>query len=95
MAFKRPRRASDAEAVARLRREIQEQTKITHPHVMPILDHAPDFAWFTMPLAETHLADRRAQMTEDEIVQMLDEAAQGLEAAHAIDVVHRDAWVFG
>jgi len=90
VAFKRPRRASDSEAVARLRREIQEQSKIEHRHVMPILDHAEDYGWFTMPLADGNLADQRSEMDEDALVEMLDEAAQGLEAAHALGLVHRD-----
>ncbi len=83
-------RGDDEEARARLRREIQEQRRIVHPHVMAILDYDPEFAWFTMPLAEGTLSNLRANLASEEIRDLLHEVADGLAAAHALGLVHRD-----
>lgn len=39
------------ETIARMKREIDVQTSISHPNVMPILDHSTSYVWYTMPLA--------------------------------------------
>jgi serine/threonine-protein kinase len=83
-------RGDDEEARARLRREIQEQRRIAHANVMTIVDHAPDFTWFTMPLAQGTLSELRAQVAPNEIRDLLDEVADGLAAAHELGLVHRD-----
>lgn len=41
----------DSDAIARMRREIEVQTKIKHPNIMPVLDHSQNYHWYTMPLA--------------------------------------------
>ena len=52
VALKRRKGALD-EAKDRMRREIEIQSSINHPNVMPILDYDRDeYQWFTMPLAE-------------------------------------------
>jgi eukaryotic-like serine/threonine-protein kinase len=90
VALKRSRSGDTEEARARLRREIQEQRRIDHRHVMPILDHDPEYEWFTMPLADGTFADLRAALAEDDILTTIDEVASGIEAAHSLGLVHRD-----
>jgi hypothetical protein len=89
VAFKRAL-DNDEDSAARLRREIEEQSKLVHPHVMPILDHSKTFGWFTMPCAMGDLEKLRPELDDAMLVEMLDQAAQGLAAAHALGLVHRD-----
>jgi len=64
VALKEPIAGGDAQA--RLRREIQVQTRLNHPHVMPIIDYDPDFGWFVMPLGLGNLEHLRSWVSEEE-----------------------------
>lgn len=82
-------------AAERLRREIDVQTRIIHPNVMPILDSDASGPWFTMPLAEGSLEtlgmkgaiDKRDPETVEEVIRAI---IKGLDAAHSLGFVHRD-----
>ena len=91
VAFKRLH-ARDEEAIARFRREIQEQQRIDHPAVMRILDHDKRFRWFVMPLAAENLSKCWVDKRLDEalLLRVLRQAMAGLTAAHQLGLIHRD-----
>jgi tetratricopeptide (TPR) repeat protein len=90
-------RAPDDEAMRRFKREIQLAREVTHPNVCRIYDLGVDDqgepAFLTMELldGETLAARlRRAPLTEAEARPVLAQICAGLDAAHAVGVVHRD-----
>lgn len=89
VAFKRPT-SWDPESAGRLKREVQEQGRIKHRHVMQILDRSKSFRWFTMPLAVGSFYSLREGLDDADLARVIDEAAQGLDAAHSLGLVHRD-----
>lgn len=92
VAFKRLRRDASRDGRPRMKREIKVQTELAgHPHVMPLIDAANDGSWFVMPLAVGDLGALRESIDgERAFVQLFDEIAQGLAAAHSAGYVHRD-----
>jgi serine/threonine-protein kinase len=85
------RKDGNPEAADRMRREIDVQSSIQHVNVMPILDaDADDYAWFTMPLAESSLAEAILPLSTDKLVAVLTETISGLQVAHQLGFVHRD-----
>jgi serine/threonine-protein kinase len=90
VAFKRLRR-SDAESIARMRREIEVGRQIDDANVMPILDADEGWTWFVMPLATGNLDERRQDVLRSDGLRLLIESiCSGLAAAHAHKWVHRD-----
>jgi serine/threonine protein kinase len=82
---------STATSTDRMRREIDVQSKLQHPNVMPVLDFdADEFSWFTMPIAADSLGIRTAPLAVDELKRVLLDAAAGLQTAHSSGLVHRD-----
>jgi serine/threonine protein kinase len=80
---------------ARLRREAQAMAKLSHPNVATVYDVGTfrDSLFIAMELIEgvSLSAWLRAQpRTWREIVHVFSEAAKGLAAAHAANLVHRD-----
>jgi serine/threonine-protein kinase len=81
----------------RFRREADIARRLAVPNVVRVLDlgHAPGGTPFiAMELLEGqdlgwHLR-RRPQMSLEEVVEMTEQVASGLEAAHAAGIVHRD-----
>lgn len=82
----------DFESRQRMRREIEGQKLLNHPHVMPIYDHDPDYTWFTMPVADHSLEQYKdlKDISDDELFIIIEQSAKGLAAAHANNFVHRD-----
>ena len=89
---------ADAQALAKARRrfhrEIAVQASLTHPHIMPIVDHALDDTppWYIMPLADE---DYDAQIERDRVggtvsLDPLLDILAGLEEMHRLGYVHRD-----
>jgi serine/threonine protein kinase len=74
----------------RFRREIEEQQRSKHAHVMPILDHGIDLDWFTMPVATSSLCEAAPELSSDEQIETVRAVALGLGHAHALGIVHRD-----
>ncbi|HEX5830452.1 MAG TPA: serine/threonine-protein kinase, partial [Gemmatimonadaceae bacterium] len=86
----------DHHAVARFRREAQLAAQLAHPSIVPIYDwdSRADVAWYTMELAEggsvADLIARSGSRPLGEVLAGVDQALDGLEAAHANGIIHRD-----
>lgn len=83
------------DAHARMKREIDVQSRIISPHVMEILDSGEDGDWFTMPLAVGDLEKLAQNGTVKNtdlttIESVIRQIAKGLEAAHELRCLHRD-----
>jgi tRNA A-37 threonylcarbamoyl transferase component Bud32/Tfp pilus assembly protein PilF len=98
-----PEIASDARMISRFKNEIQLARKIAHPNVCRVFDLArhpadgssPDTTYFlTMEyLAGETLAgllEREGRMTPETALPLLEQMAEGLDAAHRAGVIHRD-----
>jgi eukaryotic-like serine/threonine-protein kinase len=75
-------------------REVQVQSKIRHPNVMPIIEHDVNASppWFTMPLASRSFSakiedDRRHGIIDPKPWQ---DILAGVEELHRLGYVHRD-----
>lgn len=88
VALKRAKNVPDA--AARLRREIEVQSRLVHPNIMPILDFDPDFTWFVMPRAEGNLEKLRTHLDDEDLATLLLSVLDALEVAHDADLIHRD-----
>jgi len=92
VAFKRllPNLSSDRDAAARMRREIEVQSAIKHPNIMPVLDYSEHYHWYTMPLAEKSLLEMPTPIEYSQILQIIEDIASGLAFAHQSGNIHRD-----
>ncbi|HEX5632406.1 MAG TPA: serine/threonine-protein kinase, partial [Gemmatimonadales bacterium] len=80
----------------RFLREIRITARLTHPHIVPLLDsgEAGGFLYFVMPyvagesLRERLVRERR--LPREDAVTIAREVAEALGHAHAQGVVHRD-----
>jgi serine/threonine-protein kinase len=88
--------SSEPQAAERFRREASAARKVTHPNVIRIHDVGEDqgllflsMEYFPgMTLAQ--LLGRRGPLPIDEARALLDQAGEGLAAAHRAGVIHRD-----
>jgi serine/threonine-protein kinase len=86
----------DATAVARFRREARVVAQLASSHIVEVFgfgELADGRAYFVMEhLSGESLRDRlaRGRVPLDEALDIIDQIAQGLEAAHEAGVVHRD-----
>lgn len=95
VALKLLRAAGDADSTARLAREAQAMARLSHPHVVSVYELGD---WQGRPFLAMELVDglsldgwRKARNPRAaEVVAVLIQAGQGLQAAHAAGVVHRD-----
>lgn len=85
---------SEASHKSRLVREAQALAKLSHPNVVAVYDVGPheDGVFMAMEFIEgttlrTYLRERHSQT---EILEVLTAAGQGLAAAHAAGITHRD-----
>jgi serine/threonine protein kinase len=79
----------DSEAVLRRhRREVELQSTLHSPNVMPIL--ASGEGWHAMPVATTSLFSAGPELYEEECIEMLEHVSKGLSEAHKHKLVHRD-----
>ncbi len=92
-----PRRAADAEAVSRFRREAELLARLDHPGVVRVRDFgcADDgTTWLTMDLLQgetLHARLRRERrLGPGALVPIVAALADALEAAHRKGIVHRD-----
>jgi serine/threonine-protein kinase len=83
---------------ARFLREAAVCATIAHPNVVPVVDHGidrvHDLPFLVMPLLEGEdlaaLLDRVGRLEPDVAVALVVQACEGLAAAHARGIVHRD-----
>jgi len=81
---------NNQDAKARMRREIDVQTKIRHPNIMPVLDYSEHYYWYTMPIAQKTLKDLSIPIDYRLTLQIMEEIAHGLVYAHQSGNIHRD-----
>ena len=88
--------STDREAVERFEQEAQALARLSHPNIVDVLTFGtlPDGrSYFAMEwLNGESLYDRieRGPVSFDEALEILDQIARGLEAAHAAGIIHRD-----
>ena len=80
----------------RFLREIQVAARLTHPHILPMLDsgEADGLLYYTMPFIEGETLrqrlDREKQLPLEDALRIAREVAGALDHAHRQGVVHRD-----
>lgn len=85
------KRARDSLDTARMRREIEVQSILAHPNIMPILDWDPfKHSWFIMPRGRRVLANLSRPIPRELLCAILRDVAAGLRFAHAAGHPHRD-----
>ena len=87
--------ATDADRVARFRREAQTLASLNHPHIAAIygFHEAERTAFLVLELVEGEDLDERLQrgpLPVDEALNLARQIAEALEAAHERGIVHRD-----
>ncbi|MFF0943453.1 protein kinase [Kocuria sp. CPCC 205300] len=92
-----PHLAEDPAAAERFVREARAAARLSHPHVVSVLDqgHAPDgVPYLVMEHVEgstlRDLLRRRGALTPREALEVMEAAVDGLAAAHRAGLVHRD-----
>jgi serine/threonine protein kinase len=91
-----PHLASVAAARKRFAREARAAAAIVHPNVMPILqvDSSGQLPFLVMPYVDCESLqdrlDRDSTLPVNDVLRIGIQVAQGLEAAHAQGLVHRD-----
>ncbi|MCZ2402345.1 Stk1 family PASTA domain-containing Ser/Thr kinase [Paenarthrobacter sp. Z7-10] len=91
-----PHLATDNSFLDRLRREAKAAARLSHPHVVGVLDQGNDgtLAYLVMEYIRGHtlrdVLDRQGFLTPRLALAYLDAVVEGLGAAHAAGLVHRD-----
>jgi serine/threonine protein kinase len=86
---------TDAERLARFRREAQVLASLNHPHIGAIygVDEANGQQFLVLELADGESLDRRiarGALPVDESLAIAKQVAEALEAAHERGIIHRD-----
>jgi Protein kinase domain/Mrr N-terminal domain len=86
--FKRSRNRSSPH---RMRREIEVQSSLRHPNIMPILDwDRTHFSWYVMPRGIRTMADLARPVEPALLLRIVSSVIAALEAAHYAKHPHRD-----
>ena len=84
------------DGAARFNQEIRVAARLTHPHIVPVLDSGSvgDSPYYVMPYVEGESLRVRLERSRTvplgEAIQMVTEIADALDYAHAAGFVHRD-----
>ena len=76
--------------------EIKTTAKLSHPHILPLLDSgsAEGFLFYVMPYVAGETLrgrlQRETQLPVADALRIASEVADALDAAHALGIVHRD-----
>jgi serine/threonine protein kinase len=80
--------------MVRFRREVQIQSQLNHPNIVPILvsELNTNLPWFAMPLAASNLDREMSRLTQDRtlLISVFRQILDGMEYAHQHQVIHRD-----
>jgi len=87
-AFKRLRNESDEESRARLAREIDVLSKLSHLNIMPLIDSNVAQGWYVMPLATNFLSKEQLPIPTDKLLDVTIAIVQALSASDGH--IHRD-----
>ncbi|WP_288027072.1 protein kinase, partial [Arthrobacter sp.] len=88
--------ATDNAFIERLQREAWSAASLSHPHVVQIHDHGvgAEHAYLVLEYIDGHtlrdIINSRAPLTPRQALDLLDPIVEGLAAAHAAGLVHRD-----
>ena len=92
----RPEMASNPEILARFKQELLLSSKVTHRNVIRIYDlgEAQGVKFITMEYLEGEnlhqILKQREKLEVAEAVDIMEQVASGLAAAHAVGIIHRD-----
>lgn len=88
----RPEMAATPDALVRFRREVKLARRVTHPNVARTYDlgEHEGVRFLTMERIDGHSLRDAKDLSLPEILRVAWEITQGLAAAHAVGVVHRD-----
>ncbi len=81
---------------SRFVREIRFAARLTHPHILPVLDsgEADGLPFYVMPYIDGESLrgrlEREGRLTLDDAIALTNDVADALHYAHAAGIVHRD-----
>jgi len=84
-----------ADSIQRLHREVQAMTKLSHDHILPILDYGEhdSYHYLVMPyMKRGTLRERiaKGRLTKEEAGNIFAQVASALQFAHDQGIIHRD-----
>lgn len=91
-----PHLAEDSSFLERFEREAKSAARLSHPHVVGVLDQGTDgsLAYLVMEYVPGRtlraLLDDQGQLSPRQALALLDPVIEGLAAAHAAGLIHRD-----
>lgn len=75
----------------RMRREIEIQSSLEHPNIMPVMDWDPiDFRWYVMPRGNRVMSQLSRPLEHEVLCRLVTDIVAALEFAHTAGHPHRD-----
>lgn len=87
--------SDDGDRIQRLHREVQAMSKLSHDHILPILDYGEhnSYQYLVMPYIKGGTLRERiakGRLTKEEAGNILAQVASALQFAHDQGIIHRD-----